>query len=156
MVRSRDGGIHWERVPWTLPAGQFQVSTFTPQYDGATPVVPSLLVNQHTQKQQWVFQRWNAAANTWNALPTLPKGMDKGVSPPLSAFVGKNGWIVGNKNLDMLQYGHWHTEKLPRGIPLAISFVTAKRGWLLQEHRHSSTLWMTNNGGSTWKELNYR
>lgn len=156
MARSRDGGIHWKQVPWTLPAGQFQVSTFTPQYDGATPIVPSLLVNQHTQKQQWVFQRWNATTNTWNALPTLPKGTDRGSIPPLSAFEGKNGWVVGNKNLDILQHGHWHTEKLPPGTPLAISFVTAKRGWLLQGHRRSSTLWMTNNGGRTWEELNYR
>ena len=156
MAGSSDGGIHWKREPWTLPKGQFQVTTFTPQYDGATPIVPSLLVNQHTQKQQWIFQRWNPTANTWNALPTLPKSTDKGVSPPLSAFVGKNGWVVGSKTLGLVQHGHWNTEKLPTGTPLAVSFVTTKRGWLLQGHRHSSTLWMTNNGGNTWEELNYR
>lgn len=155
MARSMDGGSHWTPWSWALPNGEYQVTTFTPQFDGASPVVPSLLVNQNTESQQWIFEQWNAATHTWHFLPALPTGTYHGVNPPLSAFVGAHAWVVGSKELDILHRGQWHAVRLPAGHPTALSFVTDKRGWLLQSRGDRSTLWMTTNGGENWKTVAY-
>ncbi len=153
MARSLDGGRGWAPDPWALPQGEFQVTTFTPRFDGATPIVPYLLVNQQTQKEQWRFARGILTTNTWSTLPPLPGGTYHGVTPPLSSFVGNHGWVMGNKTMVRLQHDQWHSVTVPSGNSVALSFVTSQRGWLLQAQANHSTLWMTTNSGNTWKAL---
>lgn len=153
IAASLDGGMKWAPESWALPKGEFEVWTFAPRFDGGAPIVPFLLVNQQTQQDQWRFARLNTKTHTWSTSPPLPLGTYHGGTAPLSSFVGTYGWVLGEKALALFHHNRWHTLTMPSGNSLAVSFVTPERGWLLQGHPHHSTLWMTTDGGNTWKAI---
>lgn len=153
LRRSLDGGRTWRRV--RLPTSRRVASIGLPTFMGSSGVVPATIQRAH---------RWGVEflttddGGSWQRAATVRFAGRAPNRLGVTGIAGPKTWWVANGNGTAVRTANagvsWHRTSAPNGDPMvSLSPVDALRAWTLTQHGQRHRLWVTSDGGRSWRHV---
>ena len=157
LYRTTDAGVMWHPIAPPRSGGRWRVMslpTFFARNRGVEPI--DLIRHGH---EQLAFDTTANGGRTWSLSAVLrPRGSDpRGLSAQVSVSTPTTWWASIGKPASVYvtrDAGHtWHRSTRPFPGSAALYALGGRRAWLVSSHLNASRLYLTTNGGHSWRRL---